>query len=150
MEQADLQMIENYMNWKGILFEEFGNGFKVTIFRKVSSALEKVSSKSEKVSSKSEKVSSKSEKVSSALEEVSSTFDNYLPFLKEVKTTDVFINNIEIVFNNCGVGVPFGQSNVMEWLNCSKSKATNIMNVLRSAGIIEKVTGLGVGKYKFR
>ena len=49
-----------------------------------------------------------------------------------------------------GVGVPFGQSNVMEWLNCSKSKATNIMNVLRSAGIIEKVTGLGVGKYKFR
>ena len=138
MEQADLQMIENYMNWnwKGILFEEFGNGFKVTIFRKVSSALEKVSSKSEKVSS--------------ALEEVSSTFDNYLPFLKEVKTTDVFINNIEIVFNNCGVGVPFGQSNVMEWLNCSKSKATNIMNVLRSAGIIEKVTGLGVGKYKFR
>ena len=138
MEQADLQMIENYMNWnwKGILFEEFGNGFKVTIFRKVSSALEKVSSKSEKVSSKSEKVSS--------------TFDNYLPFLKEVKTTDVFINNIEIVFNNCGVGVPFGQSNVMEWLNCSKSKATNIMNVLRSAGIIEKVTGLGVGKYKFR
>ena len=124
MEQADLQMIENYMkwNWKGILFEEFGNGFKVTIFRKVSSALEKVSS----------------------------TFDNYLPFLKEVKTTDVFINNIEIVFNNCGVGVPFGQSNVMEWLNCSKSKATNIMNVLRSAGIIEKVTGLGVGKYKFR
>ena len=124
MEQADLQMIENYMNWnwKGILFEEFGNGFKVTIFRKVSSALEKVSS----------------------------TFDNYLPFLKEVKTTDVFINNIEIVFNNCGVGVPFGQSNVMEWLNCSKSKATNIMNILRSAGIIEKVTGLGVGKYKFR
>ncbi len=91
MEQADLQMIENYMNWnwKGILFEEFGNGFKVTIFGKVSS---------------------KSEKVSSVLEEVGSTFDNYLPFLKEVKITDVFINNIEIVFNNCGVGVPFGQS----------------------------------------
>ncbi|MDD7734133.1 MAG: hypothetical protein PT959_04320 [Firmicutes bacterium] len=131
MEQADLQMIENYMNWnwKGILFEEFGNGFKVTIFGKVSS---------------------KSEKVSSVLEEVGSTFDNYLPFLKEVKITDVFINNIEIVFNNCGVGVPFGQSNVMEWLNCSKSKVTNIMNVLRSAGIIEKVTCLGVGKYKFR
>ncbi|MDY5905443.1 MAG: hypothetical protein SPJ45_00985 [Anaerovoracaceae bacterium] len=124
-------MIENYMNWnwKGILFEEFGNGFKVTIFGKVSS---------------------KSEKVSSVLEEVGSTFDNYLPFLKEVKITDVFINNIEIVFNNCGVGVPFGQSNVMEWLNCSKSKVTNIMNVLRSAGIIEKVTCLGVGKYKFR
>ncbi len=40
--------------------------------------------------------------------------------------------------------------NVMEWLNCSKSKVTNIMNVLRSAGIIEKVTCLGVGKYKFR
>lgn len=123
-------MIENYMNWnwKGILFEEFGNGFKVTIFRKVSS---------------------KSEKVSSVLEEVGSTFDNYLLFLKEVKTTDVFINNIEIVFNNCGVGVPFGQSNVMEWLNCSKSKATNVMNVLKMANAIKKVKGFGPGKYRF-
>ena len=34
-------------------------------------------------------------------------------------------------------------------LNCSKSKATNIMNVMKSAKVIKKVTGLGPGKYEF-
>lgn len=37
----------------------------------------------------------------------------------------------------------FGQANVMAWLDCSKSKATNVMNALKQAGIIEKVKGLG-------
>ena len=37
----------------------------------------------------------------------------------------------------------------MEWLGCSKSKATNVMNVLKEAKVIEKVTGLGGGKYSF-
>lgn len=38
----------------------------------------------------------------------------------------------------------------MAWLDCSKSKATNVMNALKQAGIIEKVKGLGPGKYRFR
>ena len=33
----------------------------------------------------------------------------------------------------------------MEWLGCSKSKATNVMNVLKKAKVIEK----GAGKYRF-
>ena len=37
----------------------------------------------------------------------------------------------------------------MEWLGCSKSKATNVMNVLKEAKVIEKVTGFGSGKYRF-
>ena len=37
----------------------------------------------------------------------------------------------------------------MEWLECSKSKATNIMNVLKMANVIEKVNGFGPGKYRF-
>lgn len=43
----------------------------------------------------------------------------------------------------------FGQANVMEWLQCSKSKATNVMNAMKAAKVIRKVTGLGVGRYKF-
>jgi hypothetical protein len=39
--------------------------------------------------------------------------------------------------------------NVMEWLNCSKSKATNIMNAMKAAKVIKKVTGLGPGKSEF-
>jgi hypothetical protein len=63
--------------------------------------------------------------------------------------THTFINNIEQVFGKCGIGIPFGQTNVMEWLNCSKSKATNIMNAMKAARVINKVIGLGTGKYEF-
>lgn len=124
------------------LFEEFGDGFKVTIFRKVSNGPEKVSNGSEKVSNGLEKVSNGSGKVSS-------DFEKYLPLLEEEKATDTFINNIEQVFGQCGIGVPFGQTNVMEWLDCSKSKATNIMNAMKAAKVVKKVTGLGPGKYEF-
>ena len=72
-----------------LLCTEFGDGFNVTLFRKVSSA-------PEKVSSAPEKVSSAPEKVSSAPEKVSSTFDKYIPLLKAVDVTDIFINNISV------------------------------------------------------
>ena len=39
--------------------------------------------------------------------------------------------------------------NHLECLGCSKSKATNIMNAMKATKVIEKVTGLGAGKYKF-
>jgi predicted HTH transcriptional regulator len=124
------------------LFEEFGDGFKATIYRKVSNA-------SEKVSNASEKVSNASEKVSNAPEKVGNTFEKYLPLFEEAGVSDTFAKNIEQVFEQCGTGVPFGQTNVMEWLDCSKSKATNIMNAMKNAKVIEKVKGLGPGKYVF-
>jgi predicted HTH transcriptional regulator len=124
------------------LFEEFGNGFKVTMFRKVSNAQEKVSKGHEKVSNAQEKVSKGHEKVSNA-------FEKYIPLLEAARVTDTFIHNIELVFERYERGVPFGQSNVMEWLNCSKSKATNIMSVMKAANVIDKVTGFGPGKYEF-
>ena len=44
------------------LFEEFGNGIKVTMFRKVSSNDGKVSSDKEKVSGSAQKINSNNEK----------------------------------------------------------------------------------------
>ncbi len=124
------------------LFEEFGDGFKVTIFRKVINAPEKVTNAPEKVTNAPEKVTNASEKVTNA-------FEKYLPMLEKAGATNIYIRNIEKVFACCGVDTPFGQANVMEWLKCSKSKARNVMNVLKTANVIEKVTGLGAGKYKF-
>lgn len=37
----------------------------------------------------------------------------------------------------------------MEWLKYSKSKATNIMTAMKKAKVVEKVKGLGPGRYKF-
>lgn len=141
MGQADQRIIPRIINrcneydLPEPLFEEFGDGFKVTLFRKVSNGQEKVSNAQEKVSNTQKKVSNK--------------FDNYIPLLKAVQASDIFINNIRKVYEHCNAGTSFGQANVMEWLSCSKSKATNIMNVLKKANIIEKVRGIGAGKYRF-
>ena len=131
------------------IFEEFGDGFKVTLFRKVSNDMKKEGNALEKVSNDMKKEGNTSEKISNAKGIVSNTFDKFIPLLKSVDATDKFINNIRMVYEHCNAGTPFGQANVMEWLKCSKSKATNIMNVLRRANAIEKVKGLGAGKYRF-
>ena len=103
------------------LFEEFGDGFKVTIYRKVSNAPEKVSNE----------------------------FEKYKKLLIEAGITDKFIANIYMVYNKCDKNEPFGQGAVQKWLDCSKSKATNIISAMKKANIIYKVKGAGAGKYKF-
>lgn len=82
------------------LFEEFGDGFKATLFRKVSNV--------------SEKVSNTSEKVGNTPEKVSNDFEKYLSLLRKENTTAIFINNIEKVFEQCGTDVVFGRTNVIE------------------------------------
>ena len=102
-------------------FEEFGEGFKVTLYRKVSSEAEKVSSE---------------------------IFVIYYDQLSYANVSDKFISNIQVVFSsfeNC----TFSQKDIQELLNCSKSKATNIMNAMKKAQIITKVEHQGYGKYKF-
>ena len=54
---------------------------------------------------------------------------------------DIFIANINVVYDKCNIAEPFGQSNVQRWLDCSKSKATNVMNAIKKAEIICKVKG---------
>lgn len=131
------------------LFEEFGDGIKVTMFRKVSNATGKVSSVVENISNALEKVGNTTEKVINDEQKESNTFDKYMPLFKEAEITEKFIKNIEQVFASCNIGVPFGQANVQEWLGCSKSKATNIMNAMKAAKVIKKVTGYGSGRYEF-
>ena len=63
--------------------------------------------------------------------------------------TDKFIESIETVFHACDTRVVFGQVNVQEWLECSKSKATNVMKAMKTAKIIKKVPGAGFGRYQF-
>ena len=138
------------------LFEEFGDGFKVTLFRKVSNAPEKVSNAPKKVSNAQEKVSNAPKKVSNAPEKVSNApkkvsnnSERYLQLLQMAQVSEIYLSNIEKILDQCSTDTVFGQKNIMEWLGCSKSKATNILNVLKKADVIEKVTGFGAGKYRF-
>lgn len=138
------------------LFEEFGDGIKVTMFRKVSSSVQKVSSDDEKLSSSAQKLSNdagklsgSAQKINSIDEKIGSTFDKYIPLLRDAEITDKFIENIEKIFAICGVDTIFGQVNVQQWLMCSKSKSTNVMNAMKKANIIKSVSGAGFGKYQF-
>lgn len=117
--------------------------------RKVSNTQEKVINVTKNMSNALTEVSNAIEKVINNAQKVSNTFDKYLPLFREAEITDKFIKNIEQVFFVCGTGVPFGQANVQEWLNCSKSKATNVMNAMKAAKVIKKVTGYGAGRYEF-
>ena len=117
------------------LFEELGDGFMVTMFRKVINGTLKVSNAFKKVSSKEQKVGNE--------------FTDYAELLKKIEISAKFIANIKIVFENSGTETVFGQADIMTWLDCSKSKATNVMNAMKQANVIEKVKGRGAGKYKF-
>ncbi len=137
------------------VIEEFGDGFRVIFYRKVINADQKVISEPEKVISTDQNVVSKPEKVISAStkvvsepEKVISDLEVYRTMMRKAGVTETFILNIEVVYRHAGQNV-FKQSDVMEYLECSKTKATNVMNAMKKAGIIEKVTGMGFGRYRF-
>ena len=111
--------------------------------------LRKVSNATKNMCNTIKEVSNAAGKVINNVQKVSNTFEKYVPLLREAEITDKFIKNIEQVFASCGTGVPFVQANVQEWLNCSKSKATNVMKAMKTAKIIKKVAGVGFGRYQF-
>lgn len=124
------------------LFEEFGDGFKVTMFRKVING-------AVKVSNAAENISNGLQELSKTIKKEGNTFAVYAEMLKNVGVSAKFIANIKIVFENSGTEQVFGQADIMTWLECSKSKATNVMNAMKKAEIITKVKGFGAGKYRF-
>ncbi len=80
-------------------FEEFGDGFKVTLFRKVGNDDQKVNNENKKVSDPDQKVFN--------------AFDTYECVLKETGTTKIFIENIRDVYEHSIEKKVFGQSDVM-------------------------------------
>lgn len=85
--------------------------------------------------------------VMKASQKVASKFEIYLPFLENANITKKYIANIQEVFIQCKSDESFGQGNVKEWVDCSVSTATNIMQAMRKADIVEKTESYG--KYKF-
>lgn len=80
---------------------------------------------------------------------VGNEFAAYAEILKKADISAKFVANIKIVFENSGTEHIFGQADIMAWLECSKSKATNVMNAMKKAEIVIKVKGFGAGKYRF-
>jgi len=91
---------------------------------------------------------SKTEIVGSTDQNADNAFAKYKTLLVDTGITKIYISNIERIYKYVGQTV-FRQSDVMEYLGCSKSKAGNIINAMKQAGIIRKVTGMGLGRYQF-
>lgn len=123
------------------LFEEFGDGFKVTIFRKTGNTTKDISNTPEKVSNTLQKTSNKEQKTSNA-------FEKYAAILKKEQVKEKVIAKIQMVHGEYGRDY-FGQRDVMNLLKCSKSTATNLMNIMKKSNIIEAVRGYGHGRYRF-
>ena len=123
---------------------------------KTGNASEKTGNVSEETGNASEKTGNASEKTGNALEETGNIsketarrFKMYYEKLANLGVTEKNIDNINFVYDKAGSDNPFGQSDVQKWLNCSKWKATNVMNEMKKAEILYKVKGYGPGKYKF-
>lgn len=124
------------------VFEEYGDGFIAVLFRKTGNDLKKIGNDTEKIGNDTEKIGNDTKKEGIA-------FKKYIPLFIEAEVTEKNRGNIEQVFTKCGLGVSFGQANVMEWLQCSKAKAGILMKEMRRSKVIRKVVGLGPGKYEF-
>lgn len=99
--------------------------------------------------SENEKPGNAPEKPGNAPEKAISRFMAYYEFFAKKEITEKYMQSISSVYDKVGNDTPFGQSDVQKWLDCSKWKATNIMNIMKNAGIIYQVKDYGSGKYKF-
>ena len=57
---------------------------------------------------------------------------------------------IRLIFSQIGPDGTFGRKEFTGILGISQTSAGNLINKLKKAGIVEAVSGLGKGKYKFR
>jgi predicted HTH transcriptional regulator len=137
------------------LFEEFGDGFKVTIFRKVSNALELLQEKNdfyeEKiVDSKKKAVVLKEKQLIEEEKTVDlnkkQSFEQMMEQLKFSKPTE---NNIRILHERMGNEVSFGRKDVVQITGITSSPAGELLKKMKSSQLIEDVKGQGKGKYKF-
>ncbi len=130
------------------VIEESGNGFRVVFYRKVVDTDQNIINKDTMITSIDQKICNEDQNVSSESQKTGSEFTKYEGMLKASGITNIFIMNIKVVYHFNGQNV-FKQSDVMKCLNCSKSKAGNVINAMKRAEIIRKVKGMGPGRYRF-
>ena len=70
--------------------------------------------------------------------------------IDELNVTTQTKDKILSIFDNVGYNTAFGRKDVSGIIGISQTAAGNLINKLKKAGIVEPVSGLGKGKYKFR
>ena len=122
------------------LFEEFGDGIKVTMFRKVSDSKENLAIEPQTLAIEGEKLAIHEQKLSIEVLNLAIGRKNY---------NDPTRNNIMLIYENIDTNEIFGSSDIAKILECSLPNARLIISKLRDVKMICEVKGYGKGKYRF-
>ena len=129
------------------VFEEFGDGFRVTMFRKVASGDEKVAVDDRKLVVEDKKVAIENQKL--AVEGKKVAIDRLKEKIYSLSGNNKTKENVEKVLLEISIDDVFGRTEIANILGVSDTAAGNLINKMKEVGLIEAVEGYGKGKYKF-
>ena len=135
------------------LFEEFGNGFKVTIFRKESAPEKSVDISEKPVDTSEKSVDAQKKPVDTSEKSVDKEQKLDLQDLKWLisnqKYSEPTVRNLVSVYEAIETDQVFSGKDIADILGCSPSTAGEIMHKLRTMDVVVSVKGHGNGKYRF-
>ncbi len=130
------------------IFEEFGDGFRVTMFRKVASGDGKVAVDDRKLVVEDKKVAIEKQKL--AVEGKKVAIDRLKEKINSLSGNNKTKENVEKVLLEISIDDVFGRTEIAKILGVSDTAAGNLINKMKEVGLIAAVEGHGKGKYKFK
>lgn len=122
-------------------FEEFGNGFKVTIFRTLNDLKIETSAIEGQISA--------IESQTSAIQQQKLAIDVFQSAIQGKNYKEPTPTNLMTVYMEIEVNQVFGANEVADILGCSSSTAREVIKKLKNMKMIVEVKGQGKGKYRF-
>lgn len=130
------------------VFEEFGDGFRVTMFRKVVSENKKVAIDSRNLMIKDKKVAIDDQNL--AIEDKKVVIEGLEEKINSLSGNNRTRENVEKVLSEISIDVVFGRTEIANILGVSDTAAGNLISKMKQVGLIESVDGYGKGKYKLK
>jgi len=130
------------------LFEEFGDGIKVTMFRKVNDSKAESSAIEEQTSAIREE-SSAIEGRTSAIQVQKLVIEEFSSAIQKMNYKEPTPTNLMRVYDAIDINQVFGSSEIVEILDCSSSTAREVIKKLKDMQTVVEVKGQGKGKVRF-
>lgn len=87
------------------------------------------------------------EDIKTGLSSKKQVFENVL---KNTDLTSKTKEHIIMLFNAFGYDKTFARADIMATIGLTKTPASELINKMKTANLIEPISGMGKGKYKFR
>lgn len=128
------------------VFEEFGNGFKVTVFRREMDLQKSVDTIRKSVDTLGNPVGTPEKSLD---KEQKLDLSSLQQLISNQKYNEPTVRNIVSVYEAMKTEQVFSGKDIADILGCSLSTAGEIMHKLRTMQVVVRVKGYGNGKYRF-